>query len=213
MDHSQINRGRKFEQVLQGARQVFLRDGFEGTSVDEIAREAGVSKATLYSYFPDKRLMFVEVFRNELRQQTADSLALLQLDQPFAEVLPVIVQMITTHVTSEFGMRVYRISVAEAERFPTLSQEYFESGPEQLERTLMAVFQIFVERGELVIDDPMIAAGTLIQLCTVAVQHRVLFLGLDAIDEDLHRRTCANAVRVFLSAYGAKATHAERSQG
>ena len=57
----QINRGRKFDQVLEGARTIFLRDGFDGASVDDIAKEAGVSKATLYSYFPDKRLMFVEV--------------------------------------------------------------------------------------------------------------------------------------------------------
>lgn len=201
MDESLINRGRKFEQVLRGARHVFLRDGFEGTSVDEIAREAGVSKATLYSYFPDKRLMFVEVFRNELRQETADSLALLQLDRPFSEVLPMIVQMITAHLASEFGVRVYRISVAEAERFPTLSREYFESGPQQLEQTLSLVFRLFIERGELQIDDLEIAASTLIQLCTVVMHHRALFLGPEAVTEDMLRRTCENAVHVFLSAY------------
>lgn len=60
-----VTRGRKFLQVL-GARTIFLRDGFEGAAVDDIAREAGVSKATLYSYFPDKRVMFMEVFRSEL---------------------------------------------------------------------------------------------------------------------------------------------------
>ena len=49
-DKSRVRRGRKFEQVLEGATQVFLQHGFEGASVDDIAREAGVSKATLYSY-------------------------------------------------------------------------------------------------------------------------------------------------------------------
>ena len=53
-----IRKGRKFDQVLEGARSVFLADGFEGASVDQIAKVAGVSKATLYSYFPDKRLLF-----------------------------------------------------------------------------------------------------------------------------------------------------------
>lgn len=67
-----IIRGRKFAQVLEGARKIFLRDGFEGASVDNIAREAAVSKATLYSYFPDKRLMFIEVFRTEIVRGTAD---------------------------------------------------------------------------------------------------------------------------------------------
>ena len=66
-----VTRGRKFLQVLEGARTIFLRDGFEGASVDDIAREAAVSKATLYSYFPDKRVMFMEVFRNELAREAA----------------------------------------------------------------------------------------------------------------------------------------------
>ena len=54
-----IKRGRKFDQVLEGARTVFLRDGYSGASVDDIATEAGVSKATLYSYFPDKQILFI----------------------------------------------------------------------------------------------------------------------------------------------------------
>ena len=67
-----VTRGRKFLQVLEGARTIFLRDGYEGAAVDDIAREAGVSKATLYSYFPDKRIMFMEVFRNELAREAGE---------------------------------------------------------------------------------------------------------------------------------------------
>ena len=64
--------GRKVSQVLDGARTVFLRDGFEGASVDDIARQAGVSKATLYNYFPDKRILFMEVAKAEcVRQESA----------------------------------------------------------------------------------------------------------------------------------------------
>ena len=70
-----LRRGRKFDQVLAGAREVFLRDGFEGAVVDEIARQAGVSKATLYSYFPDKRLLFVEVAKQECRAQSDAALS------------------------------------------------------------------------------------------------------------------------------------------
>ncbi len=83
-----VTRGRKFLQVLEGARTIFLRDGFEGASVDDIAREAGVSKATLYSYFPDKRVMFMEVFRNELSREAADASALIEVELPVGQVLP-----------------------------------------------------------------------------------------------------------------------------
>jgi len=72
----QIRKGRKFDQVLNGARAVFMRDGFEGASVDEIAKTAGVSKATLYSYFPDKRLLFAEVAKAECLRQAENALEL-----------------------------------------------------------------------------------------------------------------------------------------
>ena len=60
-----VRTGRKFDQVLRGAREVFLRDGFGGASMDDIARQARVSKATVYSYFPDKRHLFVEILTAE----------------------------------------------------------------------------------------------------------------------------------------------------
>ena len=70
-----VKQGRKWDQVLDGARTVFMRDGFEGASVDDIVREAGVSKATLYSYFPDKRLLFIEVAKIECLAQSDAAIA------------------------------------------------------------------------------------------------------------------------------------------
>ena len=70
----QIRRGRKFDQVLDGARDIFLSDGFEGASVDDIAKAAGVSKATLYSYFPDKTLLFMGVAKAECCAQASRAL-------------------------------------------------------------------------------------------------------------------------------------------
>lgn len=49
-----LRSGRKFAQMLEGARQIFLALDFQEATVDDIARAAGVSKATLFSYFPDK---------------------------------------------------------------------------------------------------------------------------------------------------------------
>ena len=69
-----VRKGRKFDQVIEGARQVFLNDGFEGASVDDIAKTAGVSKATLYSYFPDKRHLFMEVAKTECQRQAQISM-------------------------------------------------------------------------------------------------------------------------------------------
>ena len=75
-------RGRKYDQVLEGARQVFMADGFEGASVDEIARVAEVSKATLYKYFADKRMLFMEVANNECQRQAGAALDNIVLAAP-----------------------------------------------------------------------------------------------------------------------------------
>ena len=82
MEDGEIRRGRKYDQVLDGARRIFLRDGFDGASVDDIAREAGVSKATLYSYFPDKRLLFTEICNRECRYQTEAAAAAMDHSAP-----------------------------------------------------------------------------------------------------------------------------------
>ena len=87
MEDGEIRRGRKYDQVLDGARRIFLRDGFDGASVDDIAREAGVSKATLYSYFPDKRLLFTEICNSECRRQTAAAEAEMDYTAPVEGLL------------------------------------------------------------------------------------------------------------------------------
>lgn len=197
-----VTRGRKFQQVLEGARSIFLRDGFEGASVDDIAREAGVSKATLYSYFPDKRVMFMEVFRSELARQTADASALIEVDLPVDQILPFIVQIISAHLVSEFGLRIFRVSVGESERFPALAKEYYEAGPTVLRMQLVKYLEHCVARGELRIQDLELAADQLIELSSATVHDRALFLGMDSIDKDLMRKVNQGAVRMFLAYYG-----------
>ncbi|MFV0408215.1 MAG: TetR/AcrR family transcriptional regulator [Paracoccus sp. (in: a-proteobacteria)] len=120
-----VTRGRKYGQVLEGARRVFMRDGFAGASVDDIAREAAVSKATLYSYFSDKKLMFDAVFRDELERGRLDGKTLFGLDLPVDQVLRFTGHLIANHAVSEFGSRTLRLAIAEAERFPSLSAEYY----------------------------------------------------------------------------------------
>src|SRR6056297_1924860 len=111
-------KGRKFDQVLEGARAVFLADGFEGASVDDIARAAGVSKATLYNYFPDKRFLFLQVAKTECQRQADTALDTIDLNAPVRDVLSNIASRIADFVTSQFGKRIFRTCVGESDRFP-----------------------------------------------------------------------------------------------
>ncbi len=201
-NNASVKRGRKFDQVLEGARKVFLRDGFEGASVDDIAREAGVSKATLYSYFPDKRLLFSEVTRAECARQAESGVKLLDLDAPPQEVLTAAARRISAIATSEFGQRIYRICVAECDRFPELGRAFYESGPLLVRQRLAEYLRAAVERGELAIDDIDLAADQFAELCKANLHARVIFgTSTRCPSRDIERTICG-AVEMFMARYG-----------
>ena len=104
--HAVVKQGRKFDQVLDGARKVFMRDGFEGASVDDIVREAGVSKATLYSYFPDKRLLFIEVAKIECQAQSDAAVAQVEASQDVRTALSQAAKRMIRFFMSDVGLQV-----------------------------------------------------------------------------------------------------------
>ncbi len=198
----QIRRGRKFDQVLAGARDVFLRDGFEGASVDDIAREAGVSKATLYSYFPDKRLLFLEVACAECRRAADEAEALIDDQAPVADVLRLAGERIVGFAQSDFGQRMFRMCVAESDRFPALGQAFYESGPLLIRERLAVYLSKAVARGEVQIDDLNLAADQFAQLCKADLHDRAVF-GIDAARQPREvARVVEGAVAMFMARYG-----------
>ena len=141
---AEIKKGRKFDQVLDGARQIFMRDGFEGASVDEIARAAQVSKATLYSYFPDKRLLFSEVARLECNRQASEALEVIDDSAPVSVALHEAAHRVVMFFLSDFGQQVFRICVSESHRFPELGARFYESGPKLLRERLGVILNSFL---------------------------------------------------------------------
>lgn len=204
MNHvATIKRGRKFDQVLEGARTVFLAGGYEGASVDAIARAAGVSKATLYAYFPDKKLLFMEVAKAECASQIGEAREILSPDATPADALRAAGYRITGFVTSEFGQSIFRMCVAESERFPELGREFFRTGPAVFREQMCDYFRIAVARGDLVIDDLMLAAEQFVELC-----HAVLFVELvfgvrEGATKAEIARVVEGAVETFMARYGA----------
>lgn len=197
-----IRKGRKFDQVLDGARKVFMSDGFEGASVDEIARVASVSKATLYSYFPDKRLLFMEVATTECQRQAR--LALDNIDMIAAP--RVVLTQTGLHflrfITSEFGQRIFRICVAESDRFPELGQKFYNSGPAVFRSEMAEYFAQAVARGDLQVDDCVMAADQFGELCKADVWPRLIFGVTKSVSEAEIIRVVDNAVETFLARYG-----------
>lgn len=202
-DESQtIRRGRKFDQVLAGARDIFLRDGYEGASIDDIARAAGVSKATLYSYFPDKRLLFMEVARAECLRAADEAEAMIDDDASVAEMLRLAGERIVAFAQSDFGQRMFRMCVAESDRFPALGAAFYDSGPKLIRERLTRYLAQAVADGALRIDDLDLAADQFAQLCKADLHDRVIF-GLGAGNSRDVRRVVDGAVAMFMARYGA----------
>lgn len=197
-----VKQGRKWDQVLEGARTIFMRDGFEGASVDDIVREAGVSKATLYSYFPDKRLLFVEVAKAECKAQSEAAMASAEASGDAREALRTAARRMVRFFMSDVGMQVYRIVVGESQRFPEVGREFYASGPAMVRETLIGFLKKGIEKGELDIDDVELAADQFPELCKAGL-HMPMAIGLksDFTEEEIDR-VIDGAVDMFMCRYG-----------
>ena len=200
---SAIRRGRKFDQVLDGARTVFLAQGFEAASVDEIARAAGVSKATLYSYFPDKAHLFIEVARIECNRQADAAVEVIAPDAPPEIVLEQVARHITGFVLSEFAQAVFRVCVSEAERFPELGHAFYESGPRLGHERLGEWMREAVAEGKLKIDDVPLAADQFSELCKASLWVKSVFGIQTKFSKAEIDRVVDGAVSTFMARYGA----------
>lgn len=197
-----IKKGRKFDQVLNGAREVFLRDGYEGASVDDIARAAGVSKATMYSYFSEKSVLFIEVAKTECNRQADSAMADLDLSAPPREVLTRAARHMMRFMLSDFGQQTFRTLVAESSRFPELGREFYVSIHGRVQETMGDYFNRAGARGELKIDDPELAADQFHELCKASLWPRLMFNVQKGYDETEVTRIVDGAVDMFLARYG-----------
>lgn len=199
-----IVKGRKFDQVLDGARTIFLRDGYERASVDDIAREAGVSKATLYAYFPDKRLLFLEIASAECRRQADEAGSTFDFGRPVEDILRGAAEKIVAFVISDFGQRIYRIAVAEAESFPALAEEFYLSGPKLVQDRIAQCLSNATERGELAIDDIPFAAAQFAQLCKADLHDKMIFAPKSGCSAADAARVIDGTIDMFMARYRAQ---------
>ena len=200
----QARKGRKYDQVIAGALEIFLRDGFEGASVDDISKAAGVSKATLYSYFPDKRFLFMEVATSQCLRQADDAILTIDQSRDPEYVLTRAGISLLGILFSKLGMQTFRVCVGEAERFPELAHEFYRTGPMRLRGELIKYFVKAMAREELVIPNCEMAADQFGELCKARLWPEFLFGIRTSATEAEIREVVDEAVKTFLARYAAK---------
>lgn len=202
-DHGRSARKRRA--ILEAAATTFLSNGYLGTSMDEIAARAEVSKQTIYKQFNDKRGLFVELVIGTV-EQTSDPVydEILQLaDSGDLEAdLHDLARRLLARVMQPKLMDLRRLVIAEAPRFPELGQAFYARGPGRTITALATMFEHLAKSGTLRIDEPALAAAQFNWLITSAPINQAMMLGSDSIPprRQLNRHADAGA-RVFLAAY------------
>ncbi|MGU3407310.1 TetR/AcrR family transcriptional regulator [Methylobacterium brachiatum] len=196
----------KRRQILEGARRVFLASGFDGASMGEIARAAGVSKGTLYVYFDSKEALFEALIILEKSSLAETLFTFDPADSDVPAVLTRLGMSFLAEMSKPEHISVHRMVIGVCEKFPHFGQVYYEAGPACGVARLAAYLDVQVASGRLRITDTTLAAQHFLHLCLAGLLTRLLFAAGGMADEARKRFQVAEAVRVFLAGYGADAS-------
>lgn len=148
----------KARQVVEAARALFTEQGFGAVSMDQVAKSAGVSKATVYAHFQSKEQLFVAIVRNACRSYAETVLPEVRDAPDIRTALTRIAHAIAIFMAAPRTMAIYRIIVAEGPRFPDLARGWYENGPRSFKRLLTGFLTEAVAKGQLKIEHPRLAA-------------------------------------------------------
>ena len=191
----------KAESILAAAKRSFLGAGFGAVSMDAIAREAGVSKATVYAHFAGKEELFGAVIGRECEHYFA-RFSVRQLDpRDVRTSLMVLGRRFLELLLSPDALALHRIILAEVTRFPVLGEVFWCAGPERERVQIEAFLKRAIASGSLTLADPRLAAEQFVALIRGDVQLRHL-LRLEAkADPRGIGAAVEGAVATFLRAF------------
>jgi TetR/AcrR family transcriptional repressor of mexJK operon len=199
---------RKRLAILEAATEVFLKSGFLGTNMDEIAALSEVSKQTVYKHFSSKEALFVEIvssMTNAAGDVVHEQVPKFASGGDLEAYLVDYAYRQLTVVLSPRIMQLRRLVIGEVGRFPELARVLYERGPLRAMGMLARLFEGLREQGLLTFEDSMQAASHFNWLVMADALNLAMLLGDTAIPKPAElKRQAREGVRVFLAAYGAK---------
>ncbi|HTI01510.1 MAG TPA: TetR/AcrR family transcriptional regulator [Acidisoma sp.] len=188
--------------ILEGAGRVFARDGYEGASMARIAREVGVSKGTLYNYFPGKAALFHGVVSTGCDRSIKHIFDNTPDGNDPQETLHSLGLSVMDLMLSPFRQAIHRMVMSEAGQFPELARSFFEAGPQRALNYLAAWLEAETAAGRLAVPDPDFAAEQFFALCQTKIVMRARLRLIEATPADIER-VVQGAISLFLKAYAA----------
>jgi TetR/AcrR family transcriptional regulator, mexJK operon transcriptional repressor len=196
---------RKRQTILSAGQELFLSNGYQGTSMDQVAATAAVSKQTVYKHFGEKRELLFAIVTDALDSAAGsirDRIAALAESTDIEADLAALAADYLRAVLQESVVQLRRLVIGEANRLPELARLYYQHAPLRTLGALAEAFAGLHDRGVLHAPEPSIAAEHFAFLIVGRPIDQALFDGASAVwanlDIDAYARTGVDA---FLAAY------------
>jgi AcrR family transcriptional regulator len=187
--------------IMQAAKELFIAAGYGAISMDQVARAAGVSKATVYSHFGSKEKLFAAIIQHACKGFAVDLFPQVNDEPDVGVALRRIAGSIETFLLADGPIKVYRIIVSEGPRFPELVEAWWNTGPLPFRAALAEFLRKATKDGKLVIPNPTLAADQLIALIKGPLYLRRLFNMPLRPEDPTPEEIVDGAVQMILNAY------------
>ena len=192
----------KRQQILDGARQCFMAQGFDGASMNDIVKAAGVSKGTVYAYFPSKEKLFEALVYHDRRLQAEQIVISLDDHRPMAEVLNELGLRMVQRMTSEESVAQVRMVMAASVKFPEIARAFFQAGPAFAIARVKTYFETKMAQGQMRQVDAEMAAVQFIDVVSGCLHKPRLFNAQDLFIKRTPEQVVAAGVDLFLNGIG-----------
>ena len=199
----QLNKLLKEQRILEAALKVFSESGYSGASMDAVAAEAGLTKPTLYQYFPSKDVLFESM----MLQKRNDMLTAFS-DPGMGDMVGQLHSFAYAYAKTVMDpvlLSLARLIIGEVQRFPEIGRAYQAAGPDRVLEGLMGYLERQRAAGRLRFDDAELAAQDLWGLVLSAPRTQALYMPDDVPSGPALQRYVDNGLRVFLRAYSTNA--------
>ena len=183
---SRIEAERLGEKILDVATELFLTNGYGGTSIEAIAQHARIAKRTFYTRFVDKADVFGAVVHRVVERLRPDNTASLFVGGTLEEILTRLARFIVRAALSPQALALHRVVLGEATRFPELAAAVSEeSGSREAVNRIAALLEREARSRRLPLQNPSFVAAQFLQMVVALPQRRALGLGLPMTPADL----------------------------
>ena len=191
----------------EAARTLFLRQGYAGTTMDEIADAAGLAKRSLYNHYADKEALFREIiadvgtYADDFARGVRDELAGAGTAAGVRSALDALGQRLALGIVRADVVAVRRLLIGEARTFPALARRYFDRAPGRVMTVLAEEFERIADAGLLRVSDPACAAGQFAYLVAGQALDRAVLVGRVPPKSEIVA-AAREGVKTFLARYG-----------